>query len=498
MDLYLTLAILPFLLFCSLPLLFHRVSLLKISLLTLSLTAIIAGYFWSFPVSQLIISISRGFFVAFDILLIIIGAIFFLEVLRKIRVTNSLAYYLDNFSPDLRIQTIMLAWFLENFLEGIAGFGTPSTIVAPLLIALGISPLKAIIISLLGNSTSVPFGAVGTPIRVGLSGLSLDQTVIGSTTAIYNYVGILVPVFMVWVLVSSSSSKYTLFRQALPFAIWSGIAFILPSFIISLFGIEFPSIIGSIVGVLLIIITSHFKLFIPKTIYHPSRTVKTISWHLPIINTIFPYALFIILLVISKILLSNYSISIPFLTYSINLFNPGLVFIFTGLIVSQYSKIKSSDIFNILQLSLFKAVGPFLVIASMSAVVQIMNNSGTNPNQLPSMTKTFSRLFDTNLLMVIAPFIGALGSFITGSATVSNLMFANSVHAASIFLRFDPIKTISLLLAGAGVGNMVAIADVLAAKTVIGSKDTLKTILINILPYCLACLILIALLGLII
>lgn len=60
---------------------------------------------------------------------------------------------------------------LENFLEGTAGFGTPSTVVAPLLIGLGLPPLQAVVITLLGNSASVVFGAAGTPIRVGFAGL---------------------------------------------------------------------------------------------------------------------------------------------------------------------------------------------------------------------------------------------------------------------------------------------------------------------------------------
>jgi len=498
MSFYLALAILPLLLFCLLPLIFHRVSLLKISLLTLSVTALVAIFFWHFPILQLLISTTRGFFVAFDILLIIVGAIFFLEILKFIKVTNSLAFYLDSFSSDLRIQTIMLAWFLENFLEGIAGFGTPSTIVAPLLVALGLSPFKAVVIALLGNSTSVPFGAVGTPIRVGLTGIDLDQITIASTTAIYNYAGILVPIFMVWVLVSSSPHRRQLFFQALPFAIWSGIAFVLPSYVISLFGIEFPSIIGSIVGAILVLTTSHFKLFIPKTIFHPLTIDHKTSPHLPFIKVVSPYLLFIFLLIVSKIFLSPYQIQIPYISYSLNLFNPGLVFIVTSLVVSLSSKISYQIILGIFQKSLKKSIEPFLVIASMSAVVQIMNNTGNAYYQLQSMTKTFASLFTTQILGFMAPFIGAFGSFITGSATVSNLMFANSVYTASNFLNLNSIRIISLLLAGAGAGNMIAIADILAAKTVVGSKENLKTIIQTILPFCLIYLLIVSLLGLVI
>jgi len=210
-SLRLILALSPFLIFCLLLLFRHSASLLKISFFTLFITIIIALLFWYCPLSVVTTSLFQGLLTAIDILLIIFGAIFFLEILKKNKVTESLALYLDNFSSDLRIQVIMLAWFFENFLEGIAGFGTPSTVVAPLLIALGLSPLKAVVIALLGNSTSVPFGAVGTPIRIGLAAVNPESISMATTTAFYNLTGFIVPLFMLWVLVSSEKNRKTLF-----------------------------------------------------------------------------------------------------------------------------------------------------------------------------------------------------------------------------------------------------------------------------------------------
>ena len=110
---------------------------------------------------------------------------------------ESLAIYLNNFSDDRRIQVILLGWFLEAFLEGIAGFGTPAIVVGPMLLVLGLSPLQAMIIALLGNGVPVPFGAAGTPIRVGLARVSnIDLLNLGKITARFNMVGMIVPVMM--------------------------------------------------------------------------------------------------------------------------------------------------------------------------------------------------------------------------------------------------------------------------------------------------------------
>lgn len=490
----LILALLPFLIFCLLLLFRRSASLIKISFLTLFITLIIAVFFWYSSSSLIASSLLRGLLIATDILLIIFGAIFFLEILKKTKVTDSLAFYLDHFSSDLRIQVIMLAWFLENFLEGIAGFGTPSTVVAPLLIVLGLSPLKAVVIALLGNSTSVPFGAVGTPIRIGLAGINPDPISIASNTALYNLVGLLVPLFMLWVLVSSEKNRLTLFRQAIPFALWSGIAFVIPSYFISLFGIEFPSILGSIIGVILVILTSRLGIFIPKNTYNSQSSLKSTT-QLSLKKTLLPYLLFIALLVISKFILSDLTLSLPFLSYSLSLFNPGLVFIITTLIVALYSKTKLSEIQNTSRLAIEKSLESFLVIGAMSAMVQLMNNSANTIHNLPSITQTISTLFSTQILPILAPFIGALGSFITGSATVSGIMFAPAVYSSSLSLDLNPIKILALTLVGAGAGNMIALSDVLTAKTVAGTKNTLREIILHLLPFCLIYLLLVALFG---
>lgn len=496
MDLFrLLLAILPFIVF-SFILVFHRaVSTIKISAITLLLNVIIALLFWHSPLSVFLYSIPRGFLIALDIFFIIFGAILFLEILQKNKITDSLVFHLDASSPDPRIQTIMLAWFLEIFLEGIAGFGTPSIVVAPLLVAMGISPVNSVIISLLGNSASVPFGAVGTPIRVGFAGLSLDISRISSTTAIYNYIGFLVPIFMIWVLVLPKPNRIKLFLESLPFAIWSGVAYVMSAYIVSLFGIEFPSIIGPIIAVFLIVVTSRLGFFLPSSSFKMSKKTIQKTSVLSLKKVIYPYLLFIILLIFSKIFLSNHSLDLNQFSYKISFFNPGFVFIVTTIIVALNFKNKPSEVISIAKTSLEKSFEPFLVIGLMSAMVQLMDNTANPSLNLVSITKTISTLFDTKLLPLIAPFVGAFGSFITGSATVSNIMFSSSIHASSLSLGFDPIKILSLAVVGAGAGNMIAISDVMAAKTVVSSKINLRQLIITLLPFCLIYLILVALLG---
>ena len=251
MPLFLSIA--PFALFLAL-LLWKKMPLLQTSVITLSVTAFLAYSYWKIFPDFLAASFIKGTLVALDIFIIILGAIFFLEVIKGLKIIESISYHLETFSKDLRVQVIILAWFFESFLEGTAGFGVPAAVVAPILIGLGIAPLKAVIIALLGNSAPGIFGAAGTPIRIGFEGLNISGV---SETAVWiNLIGIIVPVAMLWVLTSGKQNGKQRFVEALPFAIWSGIAFLAPSIFILPLGQEFPSIIGPVIGMALVILTS--------------------------------------------------------------------------------------------------------------------------------------------------------------------------------------------------------------------------------------------------
>ena len=104
------------------------------------------------------------------------------------------------------------------------------------------------IIALLGNSSSVVFGAAGTPIRIGFEGLGVSS--VPYLASLINFVGLIVPAFMLWILVSDKPDRKQQFFGALPFAVWSGIAFVVPSFLVVGLGQEFPSILGSVIGLM--------------------------------------------------------------------------------------------------------------------------------------------------------------------------------------------------------------------------------------------------------
>ena len=488
------LAILPFVLFLFL-LIWKRVPLIKVSAFTLVLVCTLAVFYWKVYPIYVFASLAKGFLVALDIFFIVFGAIFFLEIMRETKIIENIGYYLESISKDLRIQVIFLAWFFENFLEGTAGFGTPSTIVAPLLVGLGINPINAVIIALLGNSASVVFGAAGTPIRVGFGGVAGASVPL--IAALINSIGILVPVFMLWFLTKNRKNGKREFWESLPFAIWAGVAFAIPSILTVFLGQEFPSILGSVIGLILVLITTKLGIFVPKR--EEDLTDKPRLATLPLTRVLFPYMLLIVILVAGKFALGSAGVSIPFLVnHTFAYFNPGFAFIIAGITTLIIFKLRLKFFTSSLAVASKRSLEPFLVIVMMSIVSQIMVNSVHNAAALPSMVDFLAIQVKNTLLPLWAPMVGAFGSFLTGSATVSNLMFGNFLASAARDLGLNVDKILALTVVGGAAGNIIALADIIAAEAVVGLKNEERKILKGVIIPCVIYVLLIGMVGLLI
>jgi lactate permease len=491
----LLLAIFPFIFFLFL-LFIKKVSLFKVSVITLGIYTILAIFYWQIFPLFLYTSYVKGFFVAVDIFIIIFGAIFFLEILKEFQVIKNISHHLGHLSSDYRVQIIIIAWLFESFIEGTAGFGTPAAIAVPVLIGLGLPPIRALIVGLLGNSVPGVFGAAGTPIKMGFIGL--NTTGVPLIASLLNCVGFIIPIFMLWMITSGRQNRKKEFWDALPFAIWSGLVFVIPSALVVSIGQEFPSILGSIVGLILIVVSIKIGFLVPKdelSLVEDKKEEPTMS---PF-KSFLPYIILVSLLIIGKIVLGKMGILLPVgFKQVFNLFNPGFIFIIAGLIIVVIWREKWGTIFNSIKKGFSGAIYPFLVVFSMLAIVQIMINSGQNGSGILSAISLITRSFESSLLPFFAPFIGAFGAFMTGSVTVSNIMFGNLFYMAANNLSLSTSAVLALGVAGAAAGNMIALADILTAEAVTGMENSEIKVLKGVIVPCLIYLTILGLIGILV
>jgi lactate permease len=484
------------------------------------ITMVLVYFVWGVPLNWLLASNVNGLYIAFQILLIVFGA---LAVLFMLRESGAIAVINRGFtliSPDWRVQVIIIAWFFGGFIEGAAGFGTPAALVAPLLLSLGFPALAAVIVALVANSSPVSFGAVGTPTLLGI-GASLDspETLealtgagmnysefihnIGAWSAlIHSFPAILLPLIMVVIMTRFFGEKKS-FREGLaawPYAIFAGICFVVPYLLSAwLLGPEFPSIIGPLAGLAVLIPLTHAGFLVPKTRWDFAKKEKwPAAWmgsispstgdngkNISLFKAWIPYILIGLLLILSRmpsLPFSGWLSSISFRfsdlfnTSNGNNFepfrNPGLFpFVFVAVLGIFIFRMKKEESLVVWKETFHKIKIPAIALLFAVPLVRLMMDSGNNPAQtdgMPLVMAGYLAGIFQGVWPVFAPFVGVLGTFIAGSNTVSNMLFSLFQYSLAEKLEISRTIVVSLQNVGGAIGNVICIHNIIAVFATVG------------------------------
>src|SRR5699024_96366 len=148
-----------------------RMSAVKGMSLSAVIIILLALTVWGMQGEVVVASILQGTHKALTIVFILFRAIVLLNTRRNTGAVARINQGFRGMSGDMRVQVIIVAFLFGSLIEGASGFGTPAAVTGPLMFALGFNPLAAATLALVADSSAVPFGAVGTPVHVGLSNL---------------------------------------------------------------------------------------------------------------------------------------------------------------------------------------------------------------------------------------------------------------------------------------------------------------------------------------
>ncbi|UOE94980.1 L-lactate permease [Alkalihalobacillus sp. LMS39] len=501
-----------------------RMPAIKAMPISLLATAVLAYLYWNVPFIQIIAASLEGIIIGVSILYIVFGAILLLNTLQLSGAIDTIRNSFMGISPDRRVQLLLIAWLFGAFIEGAAGFGTPAAIAAPLLVALGFPPLAAVVLALVADSSPVSFGAVGTPINVGVAQglqegsalapvvssyvedgnmLAYIQAIGAQVMSIDVFVGTLMPLVLVLLLTKCFGENRS-FKEGLEiwkFALFAGLSFTLPALVVALFlGPEFPSIFGGLFGLVVVTFAAKKRFLLPKTTWdfparekwekdwvgmiRPGGEGKQLKKKLPLMVAWIPYLLVGLFLVLTRIevlplkawlqsvqLSWNEILGTPISTSLQPLYLPGMIFIVVSILTIFVHKMAVKDFFESVKISTSTIVGTAITLFTAVPMVRIFINSGVNDAGLASMpmelAKTAADVFG-GAWPLVAPFIGALGSFISGSATFSNMMFSLFQFSVADQTGLNPTMVVSLQVLGSNAGNMICVLNVVAAASVVG------------------------------
>ena len=505
-----------------------------------AVAALIGLFGWQMSTTRVIASTLQGLILTVAILWIIFGAILLLNVLKRSGGIVAIRNGFSGVSSDRRIQAIIVAWLFGCFIEGASGFGTPAAVAAPLMVALGFPALAAVVVGMMIQSTPVSFGAVGTPLVVGVTGglnrdgitATLDaaggswpvyfQEVVSEVAIIHGIIGLFMPLILVAIMVKFFGERKRLadVLPVVPFALFAGAAFVIPYVIAGVFlGPEFPSMIGAMVGLAIVVPAARRGFLIPAESWDFPETSQWPSGWLGSFNIELdersdrqpmstfmgwlPYILLAIFLVMSRTIapLKAWLTSISITWANIlgetgisgsvqSLYLPGGILLLVVIVSIVLHRVRLSDVTAAVSESSRTLLGAGFVLVFTIPMVRILINSGVNAVDNVSMPIAMAQFVADNVggvYPLFAPAIGGLGAFIAGSNTVSNLMLSDFQFNVANALGLSTSMMVALQAVGAAAGNMIAIHNVVAASATVGllgrEGETLRKTILPTLYY---------------
>lgn len=476
----------------------------------LLLSGAMAFFAFQMPVEQLFGAVAEGvIFALFPIIWVIVSALFVYNVTRKSKSMDTIKEMLTSISPDRRIQGLVLAFAFGGFLESVAGFGTAVAIPAAMMIAVGFEPFQAAVLCLIANTVPVAFGVLGVPVETlsQVSGLSLNTLGLFTSLQLFPF-AVILPFILIFVITGSLSGIKGIFGLTL----LSGLSFAgTQTITVLLIGPELAAVTGSLSALFVLIIAARirsrdkslqiwrFELDVPFVVSTESSEEKGEHRISKMIIAWIPYILILALIALTRLVPAAQLLQeAPFVIERQFYFGEGgkplvislltsggsILFmsaIFGGLIQGLSGK----DLLSVLGATLQQTRRTIITVLSIVALAKVMTYSG--------MIGAIAVLIASGsgvMYPYIAPFIGMLGTFITGSDTSSNVLFGNLQKETALELKLDPEWITAANASGATAGKMISPQSISIAASVTGLTDMESKMLRFTLKYCLGYVVL--------
>jgi lactate permease len=420
----------------------------------------------------------RGALLSLNVLYIIWAALFLYHVVNETGSIKAIGIGIQRFSGDRSIQILIFGWIFASFLQGVAGYGVPIAVVAPILVSLGFSPVVAVAVPAIGHSWSVTFGSMGASFQALMAVTGLDYQHLAPWSA--SLLGI--AAFLCGICAVHVFGGWKMVRHSLVAILLIGTAMAGTQYILAVSGMWTLGGFGaSLMGLCTGLAVARLKIYnqVP-----PSRVKLEMNlwWALS--------AYFILIVIVSS------GVMIPWIKEFLGQIN--LVFEFPEIISRQgwvtkagpgkainifghggalllYSSAVSFIIYRakgfykpgglktIIQKTIKSGVPTSLGIVSMVCFAMIMDHCQMIYILAEGISKVFGSFYP-----FVSPWIGLLGAFITGSNTNSNVIFGVLQQSTASLAGISVPLILSAQTTGGALGSMIAPAKILVGCSTVG------------------------------
>ncbi len=468
---------------------------------------------------------------AVDIVLIVFGAILLMNHLQASGAIAAIRAHFGRVVQDARIQLLLIGLGFMTLIEGVAGFGTPGALGAPLLTGLGFSPVAAATFGLLFNAPNPPLGAAGVPVNGGI-GSVIDEGVLGGALErgaflrqVSGWTGVftgttlallgLLGVFMLLYWFGHENERtlagaWRGARPAAPFALALGALAGVTQFLMGWFvGPELPSAVAGLVALGAGLGLVRRGWLVPRQTWRlpsadeagtsPQAAPGGDGASMPLWLAWTPYLLVVLILFVTRmpglgvrealkgVALHWQGMLGQEIAYTLRpLYIPGVLpFVPVAILTAILHRMAPGVALDAWRRTVRQTARIAFTLLVAVSMAQIMIRSATNLNALPGMMQALSLALAQATGPAhpfVTPWLGALGSFMTGSSTSSNILLSVVQHDAAASLGLPRTLIVALQNAGSGLGNMISVLNIAAVCGVLGLRraegDLLRRLLL--------------------
>jgi len=451
----------------------------------LALTLLIAWFGFGFgtsvlpelgPATATAWTLAEALFIALTILWIIFPALAIHELQLRTGAVDVLRQAMGRLSDDPRITALLVAWFFVLFIEGAAGFGTSVALAAPFLVSAGFRRVEAVTIALVGHAVGVSFGAVGTPVLAQVAVTPYSGLEIAAATGIYHgLVGWLMPLVAMLLVTRSLPREQRLGLGAWGWTLAAAALFLIPHTLIARFiGPELPTLGGSLVGAALFVAAlltwqrwRSRRQHAAPSVGAASSVASSAAAPAVLLRAAAPYLVLVALVLLTRLVpalqaaLSGTTIGWRVGTFGATfapLYHPGSMLLLGFALGALTQRAAWADVRAALVGAATKLGPVTLALVAMLGLSRLMVYAG-----MVDALAGAAALAAGSAWPLFAPFVGVLGTFVTGSATASNILFTDFQVATAERLGLSVLALIGAQGFGAAVGNIVCPHNIIAA-----------------------------------
>ncbi len=438
-----------------------------------------------------------------DVLLIIWAAFLFYRVTDEAGAIAQIGEALPHLTADRGMQALVIGWGFASFLQGVGGFGVPVAVVAPILVGLGFTPMSAILIPSIASGWAVTFGSLGSSFQALLATTGLSSTQLAFPAAAFLGIAGLVTGLLVMHVLEGWRG---LLRLAIPALVLGAVMGYVQLLVATHGPWNTAAFVGSMAGLVV-----SFGL---ARIYHGLqsngvalnwRTLGiAVSGYILLIAVtlciqLIPSFKHLLAGVVIKVNIPELATRLGYVTPAgstkpISLLNHAGAVLFYAAILAYLTywiagKYQKGSLRKILKSTVKRVVNPSISITLMVAMAVVMELTGMTEALAKGLAQLTGLFFP-----LVAGWIGAIGAFMTGSNTNSNVVFSLLQVATANLLGLSVPVILAGQTAGAALASVAAPAKLVVGTSTVDLAGKEGEVMQKMMPYIIILVLLISIL----